>query len=285
MSDVAALVCDLDGVVYRGEQACPGAVEGLADARAHGLPVLFMTNNASRTPEDVAAHLTGLGVEAGPADVLTASQVLADTLAREYPELLRDDPTRAGAPQVLAVGGPGLAAALAAEGLAVTDAGAVRAAAESGEPLTVPVCAQGYGAEVGVSDLTEIVYAIAGGARWYATNDDATLPTPRGFAPGNGSLLAAVAHASGTRPEVVGKPHAPAYRLAARRLGVPASACLMIGDRVDTDIVGAARAGMPSALVLTGVSGRDDAESLAEHERPTYVAETIPDLAHLWRTA
>lgn len=276
---VRGLLCDLDGVVYRGDTACEGAIEGLQGARDAGVRLLFMTNNASRPPEEVAAHISRLGLATSPEEVLNASQVAADVLRSRVDggELALEDGL------VLAVGGRGVGLALDDVGLPWVSPERTREAATSGEPLRIVAVVQGYGPGLGVLDLTEAAYAVAGGATWVATNDDATLPTERGLAVGNGSLVAAVANATGSRPEVVGKPHAPAYRIAVDRLGLPLEDCLMLGDRLDTDIAGAAALGLRSALVLTGVSGREDVEALPEHLRPDHVAATIPDLAHLWR--
>lgn len=276
---VRGILCDLDGVVYRGDRACEGAVEGLLSARAAGVSVLFMTNNASRPPEAVAEHITRLGIPTGAGEVLNASQVAADVLSqrRQRGELTLDD----GA-VVLAVGGVGVGQALENDGLPWTTPAEVRGRAEAGEPLAVAAVVQGYGPEVTALDLAEAAYAVNAGAVWVATNDDATLPTERGFAVGNGSLVAAVTNSTGRRPEVVGKPHAPAYRIAVERLGLPPEECLMLGDRLDTDIAGAVGVGLPSALVLTGVSTREQALAQPEELRPDHIASTIPDLQFLW---
>lgn len=276
---IRGVLCDLDGVVYRAHEPCPGAVQGITAARERGVPVLFMTNNASRTPDEVAGQLTGLGLPTAPEEVLTASQVAAALVAAEYPTVAAD-----GGGAVLAIGGPGVGAALSGHGLRWVDAPTVQAAVDS-HPAQVDVVVQGYGPDVGVADLTEAAYAVAAGAAWVATNDDATLPTERGLAPGNGSLLAAVRHATGAEPRVVGKPHAHAYREGLRRLGVSAAECLMIGDRLDTDIAGARALGLPSALVLTGVSTREDARSAPESLRPDLVVDSLTELTHLWVSA
>ncbi|AXH95060.1 HAD-IIA family hydrolase [Ornithinimicrobium avium] len=277
---VRGILCDLDGVVYRGDRACPGAVEGLRDARDAGVRVLFMTNNASRPPQAVADQLTGLGLPTGADEVLNASQVAARVLRerRDRGELVLKE----GA-VVLGVGGEGVGAALADAGLRWAAPEQVREAGLAGDPMPVAAVVQGYGPLLDVSDLTEAVYAVRAGATWVATNDDATLPTERGLAIGNGSLVAAVANATGVLPEVVGKPHAPAYRIAVERLGLAPEDCLMLGDRLDTDIAGAARAGLRSALVLTGVSTRAEVEQAPGRLRPDHVAATIPELTHLWR--
>lgn len=265
---VRGLVCDLDGVVYRGAIACEGAVEGLATAREAGLQVLFLTNNAARLPEEVAAHLQSLGVAADAVEVLNSSQVAAAYLAQHHQ--VPDGRS------VLAIGGPGVRAALAEQGMPLLDPADVLEHGGSGQ---VSAVVQGYGAAVGWSDLAEAAYALQDGALWVATNTDATLPAERGQAPGNGSLIAAVAHATGRTPDLVtGKPHAPAFEIALQRLGLAPDEALMIGDRLDTDIEGARRAGLSTALVLTGVHGREDVAQANEEQRPDRIAPTLVEL-------
>jgi len=251
-----AIVCDLDGVVYRGDHAVPHAVEALAAA---GLPVVYATNNASRPPGVVADHLRRLGVHVDDSSVVTSSEAAACVLF---------DEVAAGAP-VLAVGGEGVSRALRERGFAPVDAAADR-------PVAV---VQGYGPDVTAADLAQAAYAVQRGALWVATNTDATLPTEHGAAPGNGSLVHAVAMAAGRGPDVVaGKPAPPLYLLCAERLGVHPSRVLAGGDRLETDIEGAHRAGMDSLLVLTGVHGLDDALAATPERRPTWV---VPDLRSL----
>jgi HAD superfamily hydrolase (TIGR01450 family) len=260
VSRYAAVVCDLDGVVYRGPTAVPGAVDAL---RALDVPVLYATNNASRPPEEVAAHLRDLGLPCTPDAVATSSQAGAWLLSE------RVEP---GSP-VLAVGGAGVA-------LALTEAG-LRPVAPDDAATQGPLVAvlQGYGPQVRATDLAEAAYAVQGGALWVATNTDTTLPTDRGVAPGNGSLVGAVANAVGRAPDVVaGKPGPPLYLLCAARLGVEPAAVLAVGDRLDTDIEGAVAAGIDSLLVLTGVDDLRACLGAPAHRRPTWVA---PDLSAL----
>lgn len=269
---VRALLCDLDGVVYRGAEPCPGAPEGLARARALGLRILFLTNNAGHTPEGVAEHLNRLGVEARPEEVLTSSVVAADHLAHL---VATGEVTPPEGAVLLAVGGPGVRAALERAGLPVVSA------ADMAHGSVPPVWAvvQGYGRDVNVRDLTEVTYAVNEGALWVATNADRTLPSERGFAPGNGSLLAAVATATGRQPDlVVGKPHAPAYERSLAILQEPAEAVLAVGDRLETDIEGAKRAGLRTVLVTTGVHGPDDAAAAPPERRPDRIVATLGDL-------
>ncbi|MBM6403700.1 HAD-IIA family hydrolase [Phycicoccus sp. CSK15P-2] len=254
----AALACDLDGVVYRGPAPVDHAVEALDAVRS---PVVYATNNASRRPRDVAAHLGRLGLRCREAEVTTSSEAAAWLLGRTDVH---------GA--VLAVGGPGVGTALAEAGFEVV----LPADASDAEVAAV---VQGYGPDVTASDLAEAAYAVQSGARWVATNADATLPTDRGVAPGNGSLVAAVARAVGRDPDdIAGKPQPPLYLLTAERLGLSPSGVLAVGDRLDTDIEGAVAAGLDSLLVLTGVDDLDAVLVAPPARRPTFVA---PDLRWL----
>ncbi|MDP5183423.1 HAD-IIA family hydrolase [Blastococcus sp. BMG 814] len=254
--DVALL--DLDGVVYVGPDAVPGVPAALAGARAEGMRLGFVTNNAARTPEQVAAHLTELQVPAGPGDVITSSQAAATVVA----ELLG-----AGA-RVLPVGGPGVAAALEAAGLTVV----VRA--EDGPEAVV----QGYGREVGWTQLAEAVVAVRNGARHVATNTDATIPSPRGPLPGNGAMVAVVRQVTGQEPLVTGKPDPAMHAECVRRTG--AEHPLVVGDRLDTDIEGARRAGAASLLVFSGVTDPATLVAAGPDHRPDLLAADASGILH-----
>jgi HAD superfamily hydrolase (TIGR01450 family) len=245
------VIFDLDGVVYLGGEPVPGAAGAITTIVDGGIPVAYVTNNASRRAEEVAALLRSLGVPARDDQVLTSAQAAAALLAEQCPP---------GAP-VLVVGAPALSEEVRAVGLSpVPTAG--------DGPVAV---VQGYGPSVGWADLAEACVAVRAGARWVATNTDATLPSPRGPLPGNGSLVAALSAALGRRPDmVVGKPSPTLFEVAARRRD--ARRVLVVGDRLDTDIEGAVRAGMDSLLVLTGVSTAADLLRAGPGERPTHVA-------------
>ncbi|RBY87566.1 HAD-IIA family hydrolase [Blastococcus sp. TF02A-30] len=250
--DVALL--DLDGVVYVGPDAVPGIPEALRRARAAGMALGFVTNNAARTPEEVAAHLTELGIEAAPRDVITSSQAAATVVAGLFGPSAR----------VLPVGGPGVAAALRSAGLTVVGR------AEDRPDAVV----QGYGREVGWAQLAEAVVAVRGGARHVATNADATIPSPRGPLPGNGAMVAVVRGVTGQEPLVTGKPDPAMHAECVRRTG--ARRPLVVGDRLDTDIEGARRAGAAGLLVLTGVTDPGLLLAAAPEQRPDLLA---PDAA------
>lgn len=257
-----ALVCDLDGVVYAGPTAIPHAVSALTAAADGGRKVIYATNNASRGPQQVAEHLRGLGLRLKDEDVVNSAGAGAFLLARDL----------APGARVLAVGGPGVPQALREAGLTPVEPG-------TGPVEDVEAVLQGYGADVRAADLAEAAYALAGGARWMATNTDLTLPTERGRAPGNGSLVAAVKSAVGITPGVAGKPMPTMYEMAALRSGVAATRVLAVGDRLETDVEGAVRAGMDSVLVMTGVHNLADAAAAPPVRRPTYVVADLRGLA------
>jgi glycerol 3-phosphatase-2 len=252
--DLALL--DLDGVVYVGPDAVPGAPEALDGVRDAGMRVCYVTNNASRPPSTVADHLTELGVPAEEGDVVTSAQAAAAILARRLPPGGR----------VLVVGGEGLYRAL-------TEAGLEPVATMDDHPLAVT---QGFGPDVGWRQLAEGTRAVRAGLPWIATNRDLTVPTPHGPAPGNGTLVAAVATAAEAEPEVAGKPQPPLFHEAARRYG--STRPLVVGDRLDTDLEGARAAGMDGLLVLTGVTTATVALAAEPARRPHLVSRDLTGL-------
>ncbi|SCL71750.1 Haloacid Dehalogenase Superfamily Class (subfamily) IIA/haloacid dehalogenase superfamily, subfamily IA, variant 1 with third motif having Dx(3-4)D or Dx(3-4)E [Micromonospora citrea] len=253
----ALVVFDLDGVIYLIDRPIPGAVEAVGRLHAEGRAVAYATNNASRRSSEVADLLTGMGVAARPEEVLTSAAAAAELLRDQLP---------AGA-AVLVVGAEALRAEVRAAGLTP-----VSRADES--PVAV---VQGYGPQVGWADLAEASVAVRGGATWIATNTDRTLPSGRGPLPGNGALVAALRTALGRDPDVVvGKPEPALFATAARRAGD--GRALVVGDRLDTDIEGARRAGLDSLLVLTGVSDVAELLAAAPQRRPTYVSMDLAGL-------
>ena len=249
-----ALLLDLDGTVFAGHRALPHAVDSLARTSTARF---FVTNNASRRPAEVAAHLTDLGFDATPDLVVTSAQSAARLLSEHL-----EPGSRA-----LVIGTDGLAQEVREAGIGVTRSADDRPAA----------VIQGHSPETGWAQLSEAALAIRAGALWIATNVDATLPSERGLLVGNGSMVAAVRNATGAEPIVAGKPAAPlmADAIARSRARKP----LVVGDRLDTDIEGAHAVGIDSALVLTGVSTVPDLLIAPPEQRPTYV---IDDLAGLF---
>lgn len=241
---------DLDGVVYAGGSAIAYAVESLSTARSGGMHLAYVTNNALRTPDTVAAHLTALGIPTEAGDVITSAQAVARLISEQLP---------AGA-RVLVIGGEGLRVALRERGLEPVESA-------DDDPAAV---VQGYGGpELPWGRFAEACYAIARGVPWFASNTDLTIPSARGIAPGNGAAVQVVRIATGAEPQVAGKPLPPMHRETILRTG--AERPLVVGDRLDTDIEGAFNGAVDSLLVLTGVT--DGAQLLAAlpQHRPTYV--------------
>lgn len=249
--DVALL--DLDGVVYIGPRPVPHAPEALHRARLAGMRLAFVTNNASRPPERVAAHLTEIGVEARPDEVVTSAQAAARLLAEHLPS----------GSKVLVVGGEGLEVALREQDL-------VPVSGTDDGPVAV---VQGFSPKVDWPMLAEGTYAVASGLPWVATNTDPVVPTDRGRAPGNGTLVNAIRTATGRDPVVAGKPEPPMHREAMLRS--QATRPLVVGDRLDTDVEGANAAGADSLLVLTGVTDPIDVVLAPPRLRPTYVGHDL----------
>ena len=252
--DLAML--DLDGVVYVGGEAVRGAPEALDVARKAGMRLAFVTNNAARTPETVAAHLVDLGIEAEAHDVVTSAQaaarVLVDRLGR-------------GA-RVVVLGAEGLRTALESERLVPVGVGDGAAAIVSG-----------YAPDLPWRDVMRGAVRIADGLPWVASNTDMTIPTDYGTAPGHGVLVDLLRRFTGVDPTVAGKPARPLLDETIRRVG--GERPLMVGDRLDTDIEGAQNADVPSLLVLTGVTGLAELVAARPAERPTYVAADLAGLA------
>ncbi|MCV6986956.1 HAD-IIA family hydrolase [Mycobacterium shinjukuense] len=244
------LLIDLDGTVFRGRQPTVGAVQSLAGVASRKL---FITNNASRSAEEVAAHLRELGFTVTAEDVVTSAQSAAHLLARQLSPGAR----------VLIVGTEALADEITAVGLCP-----VRRFDD--RPVAV---VQGLSMTIGWPDLAEAALAIRAGAVWVAANVDPTLPTERGLLPGNGAMVAALRTATGAEPRVAGKP-APQLMTEAVGRGDFRSP-LVVGDRLDTDIEGANAAGLPSLLVLTGVNTARDAVFAQPIRRPTYIGHDL----------
>ncbi|OLP00184.1 HAD family hydrolase [Mycolicibacterium porcinum] len=247
------LLLDLDGTVFRGHEPTVGAIDSLTGLDAR---VLYVTNNASRAPGQVAEHLRELGFTAAAEDVVTSAQSAAHLLATHL------SPGAA----VLVVGTDALADEVSNVGLRP-----VRTFDEG--PVAV---VQGHSPETAWPNLAEAALAIRAGALWVAANVDLTLPSERGLLPGNGSMVAALQAATEREPLVAGKPQ-PTLMNDALSRGTFTSP-LVVGDRLDTDIAGAVAAGLPSLMVLTGVSTAREAVRAIPAERPGYLAADLRGL-------
>jgi HAD superfamily hydrolase (TIGR01457 family) len=246
------LLIDLDGVLYRGDEAVPGAPEAMASIRARGRSVVFITNNSSRTPKQVAAKLEAMGIAAAPSEVVTSALATAELLARR------------GGGSAFVIGQDGVRSALEGAGVLVAE----------GEPERADYVVVGFDASADYAKLKHASLLVQRGAALVATNPDGSFPSSDGLWPGAGALLAVVTTTTGATAEVVGKPYAPLFETARRRAGggVP----LVVGDRLDTDIAGAAALGWDSLLVLSGVSTLADLEG--SELRPTFVGADLSAL-------
>jgi HAD superfamily hydrolase (TIGR01450 family) len=253
----AVIVCDLDGVIWRGDAPIPGAADAIATLRAAGRRVAFLTNNSSAPTGAVAARLARAGVDADPDDVLSSAQAAVALLADSLP---------AGA-RVLVCAGPGVDEAVRTSGFE-----AVPNDREPDAAVDAVVC--GFHRDFDFDRLDRAAAAIRQGARFVATNADPTYPAEHRVLPGAGALVAAIATASGRTPEVAGKPEAPTAALVRARLGPHG---IMVGDRPSTDGLLAARLGWPFAMVLSGIGGHDPSEPVPTPP-PAHVADDLAGL-------
>lgn len=251
-----AALFDLDGVVYLGPHAIEGVPEALEALRGIGTRIGFVTNNAARTPATVAVHLRELGIAADEADVVNSTQATLRMLAADLP---------AGAP-LLVVGTDALASQLRGAGFAP-----VHSLAD--DPVAV---VQGYHPDVDWKLLELGAIAIQRGAAWYATNPDLTRPTERGIVPGCGAQVSVIRACVDVDPRIAGKPFRPLLDETVLRLG--ARRPVFVGDRIDTDIMGANAVGMDSLFVFTGAHGKRDLAGAPPEGRPTHIAWDVAGL-------
>ena len=256
LSELRSFIFDMDGVIYRGEQVLPGAVDFVAALRAAQVPLLFLTNNATTVPGRVVERLEKMGISASTREVFTSALATAAVLQSEMP----------GA-RVLLVGEDGVRQALLDAGHTLT--------ADHREADAVVVS---YDRALTYDKLCEASLGIQRGAPFFATNTDRTLPTELGLLPGAGTIVGAVEIATGVAPRVIGKPQAGIFFQALAKLGTDAQLTGAVGDRPETDILGAQRAGLRTVAVLTGVGTPEDFSSM--ETPPDWV---VPDLAALHR--
>jgi 4-nitrophenyl phosphatase len=242
-SSLRGLLIDLDGVVYTGSLPIPGAAGFLSEARRRGLPFLLVTNNSTTSPELVAERLRGMHIDVQPEEILTSAQAAVAYVKAH---------ARPGA-AVCIIGEAGLRQAAEVEGLAIVDDG------EAGADWVIA----GLDRAFTYAKLAGATRAIRAGAHFVATNTDALLPVEGGqVLPGAGTMVAAIQTATATAPIVLGKPEPGLFEHGLRRLGdLAPNQTAMIGDRMDTDVVGGQRAGLQTILVLSGVSSRAEAEA------------------------
>lgn len=251
-------IFDMDGVIYRGDERIPGAAEFLAALRRVHVPFLFLTNNSTTPPPAVAARLATMGIAAAAGDIMTSAEATAAALALERPRC-----------RVLVIGETGIYEALVAAGFVITDS------FREADAVVV-----GLDRQATYARLREAALAIQRGALFLATNTDVSLPTPDGFVPGAGSLVAMLETATGQRARSVGKPAPDVFRMALARLGTPGAVTAAIGDRPETDILGGQLAGLKTIGVLTGAGTA--AQFAALQPPPDWVFTDLHALAQVY---
>lgn len=267
------VIFDLDGVVYRGDVPVPGAVELVARLHAAGIGVRFATNNSLATRADYVDTLAAMKIASSVDEIVTSNTATILHLQRHAPQVHR----------ILAVGERGLVSELRAAGFDVTPAAQLADAAASGAALerSFDAVIAGLDRSFDYGRLAAAATAIRGGARFIATNADSRYPTPRGFLPGAGSMVSAIATASGEPAVVIGKPAPAMLEAIIEAAELRPADVLMVGDNPDADIVAARRAGIRSVLVLTGVADAEAAARLDGERRPDEVVEGPDDVALL----
>lgn len=259
LTRVRAVLFDMDGVLYRGDQALPGVNELLAFLADQGITYTCITNNASRTREQFSAKLQAMQIAVPPERIITSSIATSVWLRARVPR----------GTTVFAIGMDGLREALFGDGYFVE---------QSHRPEYVVV---GADFEVTYAKLSTACYAIRAGAHFIGTNPDTTFPMADGIAPGVGALIVALEAATDQKATIIGKPQPAMFETALQMLGIPAEEALAVGDRLDTDILGAIRAGVPSALVLTGVTSPEQAQASEIHPTVTFI--DLPQLLATWQ--
>jgi HAD superfamily hydrolase (TIGR01450 family) len=249
------LLLDLDGCLWVGDSPTPGAAEAVAEARRAGRRLAFLTNDAGRSGEDLVQKLWSLGFQASLDEVVTVGGALQHLLAQDH-----------ASGSAVVVGGDVLVRHVSDAGLRIVNGTDLVARAE------VVIVAAHEG--LTYAELREATQAVLRGARLIGAHRDRTFPMADGPWPSSGAVLAAVEYATGKAGEAVGKPEPQLFRTAIDRLG--RGRALVVGDRVESDVQGAHAAGLDAALVLTGVSSREEAE--AADPPPVAVAETLAEL-------
>jgi len=267
------VIFDLDGVMYRGRQPVPGAAALVAALRKRGLLIRFATNNSMATRAMYVPRLVEMGVPVEPEEIVTSTSATIDHLERHLPEVHT----------VMAIGAAGMLEELRTAGFDATPAGEAVDLAYDGGPLErrFDAVIAGLDPSFDFRRLAAATTAIRAGARFVATNADLRYPTPSGFLPGAGSIIAALRAAAGAEPLIIGKPEPGIFTVILERAGVRPQEAVAIGDNPDADMVAAHRAGMRSILVLTGVADASLASTLEGERRPDYVARDPSEVAGL----
>jgi len=264
-SRLRLVIFDLDGVVYRGSEPIAGARELVSWLHERRVIVRFATNNSMVARRGYVERLGAMGIRTAIEEIVTSTSATVEHLRRHEP----------GVRSVLAIGGDGMHEELSAAGLEVMMAGEAPPPAQVGGPLerAYDAVVVGLDPDLDYRRLALAMTAVAAGSRLIATNADTRYPTPAGFLPGAGSIVAALATATGVSPEVIGKPAPAMFRAILEASEVTAAEAVVVGDNPEADVAGAHRAGCAAILVLTGVADAASVSSLAGEEIPDAVAD------------
>jgi 4-nitrophenyl phosphatase len=263
LANLQGLILDIDGVLWEGDTPLPGMPEFLAFLRAHAIRFMLATNNASLTPESYVEKLARMGAQIAREEILTSATATAEYLKSV---------SRPGQ-KVFIIGEEGLIRAVEAAGLRVAGP----------DELHADYVACGMDRTLSWQKLAAATINLRAGARFIGTNPDLTFPTEQGVAHGNGAILAALTAASGVKPTIIGKPSPALFQMALRTMGLPKSRVAALGDRLETDILGAQNAGLKSILVLTGISARKDLRR--SRAKPNLIFDDLPSLQNAWLSA
>lgn len=262
--NIRALIIDMDGVLWHGEQAVPGLEDFFSILRKLDLPFILATNNASLTVNQYVDKFVRMGVTVTADEILTSGTATALHLATSH----NPDTTR-----IFVIGGQGTTEPLQDQGFTLTGLYNISDPTDNDPDLAADIVVCGLDRQLTWDKLATASINISAGALFIGTNGDTTLPTERGSAPGNGATLAALEAATGVKPTTIGKPGPILYQQALALLGIDPNATIAIGDRLDTDILGAVRTGIRSLMVLTGVSSKDDIAGL--DYQPTWIMQDL----------
>ncbi|MBI3958456.1 MAG: HAD-IIA family hydrolase [Chloroflexi bacterium] len=266
---IDAIIFDLDGTVYLGEAALPGAVEAIAELRGRGKRTLFVSNKPVEPRGVYAAKLTRLGIPTGEEEVITSAYVLGRHLAATSPHL-----------RLYVIGEENLRAELRGYGLTVLDELSRQNPQEVIDPTGIDAVVVALDRTLDYRKLNTAYQALMAGAHFFAANPDSTCPMPGGAIPDAGATIAALQHLTGRKLDLLaGKPSPLTVQVAMAELGVVPARCLMVGDRLETDIRMGREAGMATAVVLTGVSSRADA--VHSPQPPDWIVEGLGELLAL----
>jgi len=256
-STTKALILDMDGVIWKGDAPVGDLPAIFKRIRERGLKFVFATNNGTKTPEDYQQKLANLGVIVDVSQVVTSALGIAFMLAQKFP----------GGTKVFVIGEDGIRVALEEKGFEVLS---------TEDAPQAKAVVMGIDRSINFQKVAEATLLVRAGIPFYTTNTDRTFPTPRGEIPGSGSWLSVITSATGVEPIVAGKPLPYLMELSMERLGSSKEETLVVGDRLETDIAAGQAVGCETALVLSGVSSREQGEAWTP--APTIIAESLADL-------